>query len=516
MTSSLVIDALGRVLIEPRCTQRWHRLMAIWERTADAAERQSVLDRLTADLASDPLANILRLTFLARTTGNPDYESEAARRTLDLVPEDADRLAACLAFRWLSALQDLDNRDAFVAALRAGHAPELAHRLAHLAAQFRPTEMSPRAADTLRRIAVVVPYVGHRFHTPSMMAVEQCRVLVREGLQVRIFSAQELAPPDAGLFRGDGRDLKLPPLDARGWSGLLPSGVNMTIADTRYGLTGRWGNLLATIADFDPDAVMLLGLYSPLAAALHAVRPTAGISVNSVPPLAPLDVWLAASSETGAGDIWNGAFARPLQIEHPFRVRRRTDVQPLSRAQLGIALDATVWITAGFRLEHEIRGEWAARILELLAKHPNAVWLIVGGEGIIPPALAGAPGGRARALPTRDDLPAILRCCDVYVNPPRMGGGFSVAEAMAEGLPVSSLCGSDGGDKVGDLAFADLGSYLRGLDELTANKSARAAMGAALQRRFRERFDLENSGRSLMAALREAARLADQRFSRPS
>ena len=144
------------------------------------------------------------------------------------------------------------------------------------------------------------------------------------------------------------------------------------------------------------------------------------------------------------------------------------------------------------------------------------MWLIVGGEGIIPPALAGAPGGRARALPTRDDLPAILRCCDVYVNPPRMGGGFSVAEAMAEGLPVSSLCGSDGGDKVGDLAFNDLGSYLHGLDELTANKSARATMGAALQHRFRERFDLENSGPSLMAALREAARLAEQRFSRPS
>lgn len=490
--------------------------MAFWEAASSNDERRKVLDLLQSRPSGDPCGEVLRLTFLSRATGNPDCDNEAARRTLDLLPEDADRLAACLAFRWLSALQDLEGRDAFVSSLCAGLAPELAGRLARIAAGHLPESLRPHARSGIRRVAVVVPYVGHRFHTPSMMAVEQCRVLVREGLQVRIFSAQELAPPDAGLFRGDGRDLKLPPLDARSWSGLLPPGVNMTIADTRYGLTGRWGNLLRTIADFDPDAVMLVGLYSPLAAALHAVRPTTGISVNSVPPLAPLDVWLAASSETGAGDIWNGAFARPLQIEHPYRIRRRTDVQPLSRAQLGIALDATVWITAGFRLEHEIRGEWAARILELLARHPNAVWLIVGGEGIIPPALAGAPGGRVRALPTRDDLPAILRCCDVYVNPPRMGGGFSVAEAMAEGLPVSSLGGSDGGDKVGGLAFNDLGSYGRGLDELTANKSARAAMGAALQRRFRERFDLENSGPPLMAALREAARLADQRFSRPS
>jgi hypothetical protein len=95
-------------------------------------------------------------------------------------------------------------------------------------------------------------------------------------------------------------------------------------------------------------------------------------------------------------------------------------------------------------------------MLHLMSRYPDVVWLLVGGEGKLPDALQSSPPGRVRALATRDDLPGILRCADIYVNPPRMGGGFSVAEAMAEGLPVTSLSGSDGGDKVGELALPDI------------------------------------------------------------
>jgi hypothetical protein len=94
-----------------------------------------------------------------------------------------------------------------------------------------------------------------------MMAVEQCVVLAHEGLQVRIFSAQELTPPDAALFRGDGRELKLPPLNAQAWTTLLPAGVGMTVSDSRFSLQGRWRNLMPVLAGFDPDVVLLVGLY---------------------------------------------------------------------------------------------------------------------------------------------------------------------------------------------------------------------------------------------------------------
>lgn len=361
-------------------------------------------------------------------------------------------------------------------------------------------------------MAIVVPYIGHRFHTPSMMAVMQCVVLARQGLQVQVFSAQELQPPDAALYRGDGRELVLPQLDAQAWANILPRGVGMTISDQRFSLAGRWRNLLPKVAAFDPDVVLLVGLYSPLAAALYEVRPSLGISVNTVAPIAPLDVWLSSDQNPARREVWGGSFAPPQPVFHPYRVLRAKTGARLPRAALGLDDADLVWITAGFRLEHEIRGEWADRMLDLMSRHPRVIWLLAGGEGKLPAALRKTPAGRVRALPTRDDLPAVFRCADVYVNPPRMGGGFSVAEAMAEGLPVTTFAGSDGGDKLGERALRDMDAYFAQLEALTESPELRRETGQALRQRFAERFDLEASGPALLAACRQAIALAAERL----
>ena len=155
----------------------------------------------------DARADVLRLTFLAGASGESRFENAAAGKALAAKPGDPDRLAALMAYQWLSALQNLAGRADFVAALSAGLLPEMAGRLMQDAIKTLPPGFLPRAPEGIQRIAVVVPYIGHQFHTPSLMAVEQCAVLAREGRQVHIFSAQELMPPDVSLFRGDGREL---------------------------------------------------------------------------------------------------------------------------------------------------------------------------------------------------------------------------------------------------------------------------------------------------------------------
>jgi glycosyltransferase involved in cell wall biosynthesis len=512
---TLLLDALNRCLQEPQCAQRWHSLMAIWLETRDQAARNSVLSALEAVPQGDARADILRLTFLAGASGESRFENAAAARVLESGLADTDRLAAFMSYLWLGALQNLETRSDFINALCAGLMPEMAQRLMQEAVLALPRGFPARRPGAIERVAVVVPYIGNRFHTPSMMAVAQAAVLARAGRQVHLFSAQELMPADMSLYRGDGRELTLPPLDAPAWSEILPPGVGMTISDSRFSLPGRWRNLMPVLTNFDPDVVLLVGLYSPLAAALCSVRPAVGISVNTVPPIAPVDVWLTADPTLPRQKLWQG-IAAPQAVFHPWRIQRSTRQWPLTRAALGVDASAVIWVTAGFRLEHEIKGEWAGRMMQLLARQPHVVWLLVGGEGRLPPVLANAGAGRVRALATRDDLPGILRNCDIFVNPPRMGGGFSVAEAMAEGLPVTSFAGSDGGDKVGELALADLDSYMERLAALTASRSLRASIGESLRKRFAERFDLDASGPALVAACEEAGRQATARLTRPS
>jgi hypothetical protein len=514
---TLLPDALDRTLKEPQCARRWHVLMAAWESSRDTEERALVIDTLKSLPGKDARTDVLRLSFLARASGDSRYENEAAARTLAVEPEDPDRLAAFMAFRWLSALQDIEGRSGFIGALSAGLVPEMAARLMQSATRVIPSGFAPRVPDGIRRVALVVPHIGHQFHTPSMMAVEQCVVLAHEGLQVRIFSAQELTPPDAALFRGDGRDLKLPPLNAQAWGNpparrrrhdrqrqpLRPPGA---LAQPDAG-AGR---------AFDPDVVLLVGLYSPLAAALHTLRPVVGISVNTVPPIAPLDIWLTADTDLTQRHVWGGRFPPPIPVYHPWRVKRSVKQWQVTRTALGLDETTVVWVTAGFRLEHEIKGDWANRMLQLMSRYPQVAWLLVGGEPKLPDALRQAAPGRVRALGTRDDVPGIFRCADIFVNPPRMGGGFSVAEAMAEGLPVTSLSGSDGGDKVGELALPDIDRYMERLAALTENPALRTETGQAMRKRFAERFDLDASGPALLAAFRQAAALARERLTGPS
>jgi glycosyltransferase involved in cell wall biosynthesis len=241
-----------------------------------------------------------------------------------------------------------------------------------------------------------------------------------------------------------------------------------------------------------------------------------GISVNTVAPISPLDVWLTADADAAPKETWNGIFPPPQAVFHPWRVSRSRKPSDLTRAKLGVGESAVVWITAGFRLEHEIKDEWASRMLQLMSLHPHVVWLLVGGEAKLPHALRQAPRGRVRALGTRNDLPGILRCSDIYANPPRMGGGISVAEAMAEGLPVTALAGSDGGDKLGEFALADMNAYVEQLAALTEDPVRRSEMGQTLLQRFNQRLDVEASGPALLAACRQATALARDRLTKPS
>jgi hypothetical protein len=111
--------------------------MAAWETGTDPTARQVVIDRLRAVPEGDARADVLRLTFLARATRDSRYEDAAAARVLAIEPEDPDRLAAFMAFRWLSALQDLDGRSDFLAALSGGRLPEMAGRLKRSASACR-------------------------------------------------------------------------------------------------------------------------------------------------------------------------------------------------------------------------------------------------------------------------------------------------------------------------------------------------------------------------------------------
>ncbi|MDP2400624.1 MAG: hypothetical protein Q8M66_01465, partial [Actinomycetota bacterium] len=273
---ALLQDALGQVLADPVCAHRWHRLRAVWSGVTDNAAKQRLLNILETLPKGPWRADVMRFTFLHGVTGSAHHASSAAARLLEENSVDPDRLAAFMAYEWLNNIQGASGGGDFVAALASARLPEMSARITRHLVPLLPKKLVPRVPERIQRVAVVMPYLGNLLHTPSVMALDNCAILARLGYQTRVFSCQELVLSDVAHFRGDGNHPLLPPLDLAGWAGMCPPGTGLNISDSRFSMVWRWRGMLDQLAEFDPDIVMLVGLYSHLAAVLHGVRPVVG------------------------------------------------------------------------------------------------------------------------------------------------------------------------------------------------------------------------------------------------
>ncbi len=328
------------------------------------------------------------------------------------------------------------------------------------------------------------------------MALRHASLLQEHGLEVAVFAAQEFQMLNMPNWLGVPRNMKIDPAKPEGWHKTHhPLPVKM--APLALSMGSRWHTLLQQIQGFAPDVVLFIGPYSPLLYALHQRYPTVGLGTNAVAPVGPLDVWLAPQATLQAS--WMPTFDAKDIVGYSHRLSLLPAKQARSRQDLGLPANAVVWVTTGSRLAREISPAWRDSVLAALANHPDCHWLVVGQAQV-----AGLPSNhpRVHVRGFDADLPSLLKTCDIYLNPPRLGGGHTVACAMAQGLPVLSLPGSDGGDKVGPWAQPDLSQYFLALNQLSSQAAARQKLGEHLRQRYFGTFDLAAGAPTLLAALK--------------
>jgi len=134
----------------------------------------------------------------------------------------------------------------------------------------------------------------------------------------------------------------------------------------------------------------------------------------------------------------------------------------ITRAELGIPEDAFVFTTIGNRLGTDLTDEF----LEMLGKlEGNWHYALAGNmkDGEYETICEKYPFMKEKStfVGYMKDILAFLDICDLYVNPPRLGGGFSVAEAFSKGKPGVS-------NDFGDVAAAAGDDFLvNSLEEMS-------------------------------------------------
>ncbi|MGZ5052725.1 MAG: glycosyltransferase [Methylobacter sp.] len=507
-------DAIDRTVANPTASHCWLNLMSLMYSVSDREIVKAAVDLVRSRVPNEGLSGFFRAMYLDIVSREAEHIAEAGRILMSMQPMDVDRMAAFHYVCWQRALTSSKSREEFVGALRHGCLPAISRLIGQAIAKNKPDCIQFRPVNHVGKIAVIAPYLTSQRHPPTLMATDQAAILAHNGIEVNLFSCQEAVGPEFFHLLGNGLNSLPEAVDLNEWLASVGHKVKIHTSDHRFSLMRRGVDMLKNIAEFDPDLIMFVGLHSCLAWTLYDVRPVLSLGINSAPSMVPADVWLTAQTEFGnqVTGHWSPEFPESLAWHHSYRIRRKPYSAPSSRTALNIATDSVVLITAGNTLPIKITGAWATQMSAVLRNNPGVIWLLVGGQAELPETLKDVHQDQLRLMSHSPEISSIFACCDIYINPPNMGGGFSVAEAMAEGIPVLTYAGSDGGDKAGDEAVQDDAEYFDKLDALIKNIDLRIETGKRMRERFDRSIDLANSGPGLMAACNAALKRYQQRI----
>lgn len=110
------------------------------------------------------------------------------------------------------------------------------------------------------------------------------------------------------------------------------------------------------------------------------------------------------------------------------------------REDFGLKGDDFIMVTVGNRLKYEMGLDFVETVKDTLKRNPRYKWLIVGNDlGVdFDKAVKELIDNRQIILwGYEDDLVALYKICDVYLNPNRMGGCGSMELAMMLQIPIA-------------------------------------------------------------------------------
>lgn len=487
-------DLLHLVQHSPERAASWHRLYVALSQTP-TDRRSAYLERIQPYFIASGLVGIHAHTFAHAFTGDTAHLAQAGRCWIEKdLPLDAGM--ALLSTAFASGMQT-KQQGGLVAYLSSSGVVPLIKAMSNKATREilgTPT-IERKKPQAVQRVAIFAPMISQPLHAPTRMVKDHAALLAGAGVETRIFSPQDMLMHDMPQWLGAPHSIRIgaPTQENLTFFGAVP----VELAPLQFGMRLRWRWLLERMMHFNPDAVLLIGNFSPVLDAIHQLFPVIGMGVNAMPPLANLDVWLAPTDEQAKS--WLPDFSYQRHFLHSQRFALPTQVAKCDRSSLNLPLDGVIWVTTGTRLSAELDTTFVQQILKQLDACPNAYWLLIGLDEESQKRFKQLHQ-RIITQPYQENLHDWLGASTIYLNPPRIGGGFSILMAMSLPIAVVSLNYGDGGEKLGTLAQPNLTKYLDLLDQLTNDPVTYKAHVSMVLKRS-EQMLIKNSD-TLLSALK--------------
>lgn len=130
------------------------------------------------------------------------------------------------------------------------------------------------------------------------------------------------------------------------------------------------------------------------------------------------------------------------KVTVPYLYINKKEMYNYNRSErLDVPENSFVVVTVGERLSSEVDPPLVEKMATLLKEKERMYWVLVGDDAVSK-NLAGLDEQvhkKIRIYTYEEDLAALYKLCDVFVNPDRAGGGFSMMFAMQQGVAMAAL-----------------------------------------------------------------------------
>ncbi len=287
-------------------------------------------------------------------------------------------------------------------------------------------------------------------HGPTKTTVDRCRVLSKMGKKVFVINTAETLTPVGyiPLF-----DVKI-----GNYVEKYLEANELSWGDTKFTYfqceqtmpnTPDIKALLQTIISLKPGMVFYIGTGSLFAGLVDMMVPVVTIGLTSSGMVTTLTKYQVVE-EMHLKISYENVAAMGIPKEHiipgVFTFTLKDKEQTITRKEVNIPEDVFVIAIIGARLDYEITNEFV-ELLERIAIY-NIKIVFIGSYLKYNDLIKEYPLLREKSVYWGfvKDMLSRIEICDIYLNPPRTGGGTSAVEAMYMGKPVVTL---DGGDVAG-------------------------------------------------------------------
>lgn len=297
-----------------------------------------------------------------------------------------------------------------------------------------------------KRIVFVAEHILSLYHAPTKMIMDFMLALKRLGYEILVF----LCPNDNGLpdelWHGYKSSAPCVVLKKRPWKiaygGCIFEGYQISMDN--IGIK-EYRMMLTLMYAWNPMFVFALGVSNPVVDLAGKFTTVVAGEVSTVCPLSDAEVLFRL--DRGEEEIEQEC-ARVLKEENQtqffmnekFPVIMEESKESYTRAEAGLPDDRFLAAIVGNRLDKEIGDEFVLVMYRLLERVPNLDFVIIGDVLEVREKLADSRyKNRIYFLGYCRDLMKVYSILDLYLNPKRVGGGFSGAMALTAGIPVVTL-----------------------------------------------------------------------------